>query len=159
MSCWADTAICIGLITRFLCFWWSVLPLFCSVYCLRWHSALFSAVTILLQRDVGQAKDFSGVNPRIHDANASGNLQAVGDAGTALLLLLFAGFQVYTAVTTESYIDADEIYYQYYMKHVEGPLTQESVDWLSQQQEEFRPIYQLNAALMSKKVTHRNTRQ
>ena len=39
------------------------------------------------------------------------------------------------------------------MKHVEGPLTQESVDWLSQQQEEFRPIYQLNAALMSKKVT------
>ena len=73
--------------------------------------------------------------------------------GTALLLLLFAGFQVYTAVTTESYIDADEIYYQYYMKHVEGPLTQESVDWLSQQQEEFRPIYQLNAALMSKKVT------
>ena len=73
--------------------------------------------------------------------------------GTALLLLLFAGFQVYTAVTTESYIDADEIYYQYYMKHVEGPLTQESVDWLSQQQEEFRPIYQLNAALMSKKIT------
>ena len=61
MSCWADTAICIGLITRFLCFWWSVLPLFCSVYCLRWHSALFSAVTILLQRDVGQAEDFSGV--------------------------------------------------------------------------------------------------
>ena len=54
---------------------------------------------------------------------------------------------------TESYIDADEIYYQYYMKHVEGPLTHESVDWLSQQQEEFRPIYQLNAALMSKKVT------
>ena len=59
--------------------------------------------------------------------------------GTALLLLLFAGFQVYTAVTTESYIDADEIYYQYYMKHVEGPLTHESVDWLSQQQEEFSP--------------------
>lgn len=40
--------------------------------------------------------------------------------GTALLLVLFAGFQVYTAVTTESYIDANEIYYQYYMKHVQG---------------------------------------
>ena len=70
--------------------------------------------------------------------------------GTAYCFVI-CGFQVYTAVTTESYIDADEIYYQYYMKHVEGPLTQESVDWLSQQQEEFRPIYQLNAALMSKR--------
>ena len=73
--------------------------------------------------------------------------------GTALLLALFAGFQVYTAVTTESYIDADEIYYQYYMKPVEGPLTKESYDWLLEQQEEFRPVYQLNAALRSKRIT------
>ncbi len=73
--------------------------------------------------------------------------------GAALLLALFAGFQIYTAVTTESYIDADEIYYQYYMKHVEGPLTQESIDWLTEQNEEFRPIYQLQAALSAGQIS------
>lgn len=73
--------------------------------------------------------------------------------GAALLLALFAGFQVYTAVTTESYVDADEIYYQYYMKHVEGPLTRESIEWLNEQNEEFRPIYQLQAALRAGTIT------
>ena len=73
--------------------------------------------------------------------------------GAALLLALFAAFQVYTAVTTESYIDADEIYYQYYMKHIEGPLTQRSVEWLREQNEEFQPIYQLQAAMASGQIT------
>lgn len=73
--------------------------------------------------------------------------------GAALLLVLFAAFQVYTAVTTESYIDADEIYYQYYMKHIEGPLTQQSVNWLREQNEEFEPIYQLQAAMASGQIT------
>ena len=73
--------------------------------------------------------------------------------GVALLLVLFAGFQIYTAVTTESYIDADEIYYQYYMKHIEGPLTREKIQWLNEQNEEFRSIYQLQAALRSGTVT------
>lgn len=73
--------------------------------------------------------------------------------GAGLILLLFALVQGYTAVTTESYLDADEIYYQYYMKHVEGPLTQESVDWLTEQNEEFTPIYQLQAAIRSGKVS------
>lgn len=73
--------------------------------------------------------------------------------GAALLLALFAAFQIYTAVTAESYIDANEIYYQYYMKHIEGPLTQQSVEWLRGQNEEFKPIYQLQAAMASGQIT------
>ena len=73
--------------------------------------------------------------------------------GGAVLLVLFAGLQGYTAVTTESYIDADEIYYRYYMKGVEGAPTQEKLDWLRAQNEEFRPIYQLNAALSAGKLS------
>lgn len=73
--------------------------------------------------------------------------------GGAVLLVLFAGLQSYTAVTTESYIDADEIYYRYYMKGVEGAPTQEKLDWLKEQNEEFRPIYQLNAALSAGRIT------
>ena len=73
--------------------------------------------------------------------------------GGAVLLALCAGLQIYTAVTTESYIDADEIYYRYYMRGVEGAPTQEKLDWLQEQNEEFRPIYQLNAALGAGKIT------
>ena len=73
--------------------------------------------------------------------------------GVALLLALFAAFGIYTAVTAESYIDADEIYYQYYMKHIEGPLTQQSVEWLREQNEEFKPIYQVQAAMASGQIT------
>ena len=43
-------------------------------------------------------------------------------------------------MTAESYIGADEIYYAYYMKHVSGPFTQESYDWLEAQGEEFAPM-------------------
>lgn len=73
--------------------------------------------------------------------------------GGAVLLVLFAGLQSYTAATTESYIDADEIYYRYYMKGVEGAPSQEKLAWLKEQNEEFRPIYQLNAALSAGKIS------
>ena len=73
--------------------------------------------------------------------------------GVAVILLLFGGFQIYTAITTKSYIDVDEIYYRYYIKQVEGPLVQESLDWLTIQQKEFSPIYQLKSAVNSKKIT------
>ena len=43
-------------------------------------------------------------------------------------------------MTSESYIDADEIYYAYYMKHISGPWTAESRDWLTAQGEEFAPM-------------------
>ena len=38
------------------------------------------------------------------------------------------------------YIDADEIYYAYYMKHISGPWSEESRDWLKDQRNEFIPM-------------------
>ena len=60
--------------------------------------------------------------------------------GAAVVLAAFVGFGIYQGVTAESYIGADEIYYAYYMKHVSGPFTQESYDWLEAQGEEFAPM-------------------
>ena len=66
--------------------------------------------------------------------------------GAALVLAAFAGFGIYQGVTAESYIGPDEIYYAYYMKHISGPFTQESYDWLEQQGEEFAPLLEGNSA-------------
>ena len=60
--------------------------------------------------------------------------------GAAVVLAAFVGFGIYQGVTAESYIGPDEIYYAYYMKHISGPFTQESYDWLEQQGEEFGPM-------------------
>ena len=73
--------------------------------------------------------------------------------GAAVILALFCAFQVDTALTTESYIDADEIYYRYYMRHMEGPVTQEKIDWLKAQRTEFAPIYKLQAEMRANKIT------
>ena len=63
--------------------------------------------------------------------------------GAALVLAAFAGFGIYQGVTAESYIEPDEIYYAYYMKHTSGPFTQESYDWLEEQGEEFAPMLEV----------------
>lgn len=60
--------------------------------------------------------------------------------GAALFLAAFVGFGIWQGVTAESYIDAEEIYYAYYMKELSGPYTQESRDWLEQQGKEFAPL-------------------
>ena len=60
--------------------------------------------------------------------------------GAALVLVAFVGFGIYQGVTAESHIGADEIYYAYYMKHISGPFTQETYDWLKEQSEEFAPM-------------------
>lgn len=60
--------------------------------------------------------------------------------GAALFLAAFVGFGIWQGVTPESYIDAEEIYYAYYMKELSGPYTQESRDWLEQQGKEFAPL-------------------
>lgn len=73
--------------------------------------------------------------------------------GAGLILVLFALVQGYTAVTTESYLDVDEIYYRYYMQHVEGPLTRKSIDWLTEQNEEFEPIYKLQSAMNAGRIS------
>ncbi|MBM6716162.1 hypothetical protein H6B15_05770 [Gemmiger formicilis] len=63
--------------------------------------------------------------------------------GAALVLAALVGFGIYQGVTAESYIGPDEIYYAYYMKHISGPFTQESYDWLEQQGEEFAPMLEV----------------
>ncbi|MEG2843230.1 MAG: hypothetical protein RR900_07070, partial [Ruthenibacterium sp.] len=73
--------------------------------------------------------------------------------GVAVILALFCSFQVYSAVTAESYIDADEIYYRYYMKNIEGTVTQEKIDWLMSAREDFMPIYKLQAALAANRIS------
>ncbi|MEG1699056.1 MAG: hypothetical protein RR271_05475 [Oscillospiraceae bacterium] len=73
--------------------------------------------------------------------------------GALLFVLLFAGYQVYTALNTQSYIDADEIYYSHYIKQVQGPVTQEKIDLLKTQWEEFRPLAELDAQLRAGEIT------
>ncbi len=66
--------------------------------------------------------------------------------GAALVLAAFVGFGIYQGVTAESYIGADEIYYAYYMKHISGPFTRESYDWLEEQGKEFAPLLEGNSS-------------
>ena len=73
--------------------------------------------------------------------------------GSAAVLVAFAGWQTFRTVTAESYIDAQEIYYAYYMKQLAGPYTEETRQKLLEMNGEFEPIRQLDAALQSGKIT------
>lgn len=59
--------------------------------------------------------------------------------GAALFLVAFLAFGVWQGVTVQSYIDPQEICYAFYMKPLSGPYTQESVDFLLEEREEFTP--------------------
>lgn len=74
--------------------------------------------------------------------------------GAAVVLLAFAGYQTWQTATTESYIDAEEIYYAWYMKQLAGPYTEETYQKLLTMNEEFEPIRQLDQALQSGKITN-----
>ena len=63
--------------------------------------------------------------------------------GAAMFLAAFLAFGIYQGVTAESYIDADEIYYAYYMKHISGPWRTESYNWLTEQGKEFAPMLEV----------------
>ena len=63
--------------------------------------------------------------------------------GAAVFLAAFLAFGIYQGVTSESYIDADEIYYAYYMKHISGPWRTESYNWLTEQGKEFVPMLEV----------------
>ena len=56
-------------------------------------------------------------------------------------------------MTAESYIGPDEIYYAYYMKHISGPFTQESYDWLEEQGEEFAPMLEAQRKVAAGKLS------
>ena len=63
--------------------------------------------------------------------------------GVAVFLAAFLVFGIYQGVTAESYLDADEIYYAYYMKHISGPWRTESYNWLTEQGKEFAPMLEV----------------
>ena len=73
--------------------------------------------------------------------------------GAAVVLLAFAGYQTWQTVTTESYIDAEEIYYAWYMKQLAGPYTEATRQKLLELNEEFEPIRRLDAALAAGEIT------
>mgnify|MGYP006886131469 CR=1 FL=1 len=63
--------------------------------------------------------------------------------GAAVFLAAFLAFGIYQGITSESYLDADEIYYAYYMKHISGPWRTESYNWLIEQGKEFAPMLEV----------------
>lgn len=63
--------------------------------------------------------------------------------GAAVFLAAFLAFGIYQGVTSESYLDADEIYYAYYMRHISGPWRTESYNWLTEQGKEFAPMLEV----------------
>lgn len=73
--------------------------------------------------------------------------------GALAVLAVFAGYQAWQTAEAQSFIDADEIYYQYYMTHISGPYDQEAYQWLQEQNEEFEPIRRLERALQAGEIT------
>lgn len=73
-------------------------------------------------------------------AEEARKLFLINKAGIVLLTLLVLG--VYQGSQSSVYESAQDIYYSYYMKHISGPYTRESRDWLVQQGQEFAPLLQ-----------------
>lgn len=73
--------------------------------------------------------------------------------GGIVVFALFLGIQAYTALKTENYINADEIYYRNYIKPIEGIWTEDKYKWMIEQQKEFTPIHQLKSYLDSGTIT------
>ena len=69
--------------------------------------------------------------------------------GAAVFLAAFLAFGIYQGITSESYLDADEIYYAYYMKHISGPWRTESYNWLTEQGKEFAPMLEVQRRVIS----------
>ena len=62
--------------------------------------------------------------------------------GAAIVLLLFTGFQTSEGVQSEKIIDTDGVYYEEYIKELEGPYTKETYEKLKEMQKEFIPLLQ-----------------
>lgn len=74
-------------------------------------------------------------------------------SGAMAILVLFAGYQIWNAARTETYFNAEQIYYAYYMRQLEGPYTADTRQKLEELDEEFEPIYELQRSLQSQKIT------
>ena len=104
------------------------------------------------------APAFVGLRRKAAKTRATTVLQQEGRklfvlCGAAVVMLAFTGYQTWQTTTTESYVDAEEIYYAYYMKQLAGPYTEETYQKLLAMNEEFEPIRQLDRALQSGKIT------
>lgn len=63
--------------------------------------------------------------------------------GAAIILVFFLIFTLYQAASSENYLDADEIYYSYYMKQFSGPWSAENAAQVSRSKQEFEPMLQV----------------
>lgn len=73
--------------------------------------------------------------------------------GAVIALVSFASFQIVQAVQTESYLDADEIYYQYYMTNISGKYDREAYDWLLAEYKQFEPLRKLDESWRRGEIT------
>lgn len=73
--------------------------------------------------------------------------------GALVVLAAFAGYQAWQTAETQSFINADEIYYQYYMTHISGPYDWKAYKWLQEQSKEFEPIRQLQNAVRNNRIS------
>lgn len=60
--------------------------------------------------------------------------------GAMLILVLFTGYQTIETVQLEKIIDEQGVYYEEYMKQLEGPYTRKTYNKLKEMQQEFLPL-------------------
>ena len=73
--------------------------------------------------------------------------------GAAAVFVAFLGFQIYETAVSENFITIQEIYYANYMKHLAGPVTQEKLEWLSQEGQKFKPLTQAQQAVANGRIS------
>ena len=73
--------------------------------------------------------------------------------GAAAVFVAFLGFQIYETAVSENFITIQEIYYAHYMKHLAGPVTQEKLEWLSQEGQKFKPLTQAQQAVANGRIS------
>ena len=124
------------------------------------YGAVFAAGFCLLfcRGQLRTAPAFAGLRRKAAKTAATSVLRQEGRklfllCGAAAVLLAFGLYGARQAITTESYLHAQEIYYAHYMKQLEGPYTQQSYEKLLAMNEEFAPIRQLNAAVQRGEIT------
>lgn len=127
---------------------------FCALFCLVFTRGRLQAAQKLALRAPAPLRRFWARHARAGTTPFGTELfKLFCVGGAALILCLFGAYQVYDAVQTESYIDADEIYYRYYMQNMQGPLRAETLGWLKSESEKFQPLVQLQSALAAGSIS------
>lgn len=127
---------------------------FCALFCLVFTRGRLQAAQKLALRAPAPLRRFWARHARAGTTPFGTELfKLFCVGGAALILCLFGAYQVYDAVQTESYIDADEIYYRYHMQNMQGPLRAETLGWLKSESEKFQPLVQLQSALAAGSIS------